>query len=209
MSLIKRNKKNRPTLNPNAKCVIALTGGIASGKSTVLKEFSKLGFAVYQTDLIAKKLMKRGQSAFNQLAKLYPSAVIKTGISISKLRKLAFKEKNVFKNLNGVLHPLVREEQQKLIDRSKKSIVFEVPLLFENKREDYYDYAITTKIDESIQKSRALQRKGMTIDKLDVIMSKQIKSDVRVEKADFAIDTSKSIKHTITQIRKILNDSNG
>lgn len=206
MSLIKRNKKNRPKLNSHSKCVVGVTGGIGSGKSHLLLHFKKLGFEVHDTDKISKKLIRKDGAAFHKLSKLFPNAVIESGISISKLRKLAFQDESVFPKLGEILHPLIRKFQQDIIDNAKRSIIFEVPLLFENQREDYYDYIIAAVAPVDIQKKRVLERKGMTKAKLDVIMAKQTDNNVRAKKADFVIDTSESHNKTFAQLRKIIDE---
>lgn len=205
MSLKKRDKKNRPPLSPTSKCVVGVTGGIGSGKSFVLTLLKSYGFEVHQTDIIAKRLMRREGAAFKQISKLFPDAVIKSGISLSKLKKIAFTDKTVFPKLGEILHPLVRVMQQELIDKRKKSIVFEVPLLFENKREAYYDYIIAAVTSVKTQKNRAMLRKGMTISKLDVILSKQSTNKHRKAKADFIINTSGTKESTKSSLRKIIN----
>ena len=149
--------------------------------------------------------MLRDGAAFKKISACFPNAVIKSGISLSKLKKIAFTDKTVFPKLGEILHPLVRIKQQELIDKRTKSIAFEVPLLFENKREAYYDYIIAAVTSVKTQKNRTMLRKGMTISKLDVILSKQSTNKHRRAKADFIVDTSGTKESTKSCLRKIIN----
>jgi len=205
--LKRRIKKNRKPFHPTTGVVIGLTGGIGSGKSFILKCFERLGFKIFDTDKAVHELMKKGNEGYIKIANIFPSVVGIKGISRTKLLKLILKDKSNLVKLEKILHPLVRKAQQKFAAENKKySVVFEVPLLFENNREDYYDYVVASVVDQKTQKERVMKRKGMTEGKFNAIMGKQVSNLVRQKRADFIIDTNCSKRAVFTQIKELLEN---
>jgi dephospho-CoA kinase len=203
--LYKRNKNKRNKIAPNTGVIIGLTGGIGSGKSYILQSFKKLGFKVFDTDKAVHNLMKQNNEGYNKIAKLFPEAAGSKAINRSKLAKILINSKANLQKIEKILHPLVRKAQHKFsLENKKHSIVFEVPLLFENKRESYYDYIVTAIVESTIQKSRVLLRKGMTQDKFNAMVSKQVSDSIRRKKADFIIDTNGSKRATFNQIKDLI-----
>jgi dephospho-CoA kinase len=203
--LYKRDKNKRKQIAPNTGVIIGLTGGIGSGKSYILQSFKKLGFKIFDTDKAVHDLMKKNNEGYNKIAKLFPETAETRAISRPKLAKLIIGSKANLQKIEKILHPLVRKAQHEFAMKNKKhSIVFEVPLLFENKRESYYDYIVTAIVESNIQKSRVLLRKGMTRDKFNAIVSKQVSDTIRRKKADFIIDTNGSKRSTLNQIKDLI-----
>ena len=205
--LYKRNKNKRNKIAPNTGVIIGLTGGIGSGKSYILQSFKKLGFKVFDTDKAVHNLMKKNNDGYKQIAKLFPETAGARNINRPKLAKIVIGSKANLQKIEKILHPLVRKAQHKFAMENKKySIVFEVPLLFENKRESYYDYIVTASVKHDIQKSRVLLRKGMTQDKFNAIVAKQVSDTIRRKKADFIIDTNSSKRSTFNQIKDLIHN---
>ncbi len=205
--LKRRIKKNRKPFHPTTGVVIGLTGGIGSGKSFILKCFESLGFKIFDTDKAVHELMKKGNEGYIKIANIFPSVVGIKGISRTKLSKIILQDKSNLVKLEKILHPLVRKAQQKFAAENKKySVVFEVPLLFENNREDYYDYVVASVVDQKTQKERVMKRKGMTEGKFNAIIGKQVSNLVRQKRADFIIDTNCSKRAVFTQIKELLEN---
>ncbi len=205
--LHKRNKIKRKIITPNSGVVIGLTGGIGSGKSYALSCFKKLGFKVFDTDKCVHDLMKKGNLGYEKLSKIFPEAAGKNSISRKKLANIVLGNKTNLSKLEKIIHPLVRKAQQEFVrDNKGLSIVFEVPLLLENKREEYYDYVIATISDIDTRKKRVMSRKGMTEMKFDAILAKQVSDRIRRGKSDFIIDTNSTKQKTYKQIKGLTSN---
>lgn len=203
----KRNKNNRKAFLPSSGVIIGLTGGIGSGKSSILKLFEKLGFVVFDTDQAVHQLMLRGNDGYKRIARILPKVVDYKSVNRTRLAKLIVENPPILKRIEKILHPLVRKSQEEFASKNKKrSIVFEVPLLFEKKRESYYDYIVAAIVSPKVQKKRVMARKGMTQEKFDAIISKQVSDLVRMKKADFIIDTNGSKKATFNQIKDLIQN---
>lgn len=199
-------------LDPKKGSLIAITGGIASGKSTVLACFEKLGFEVFNSDRAIHELLKKDGAAFSQVAKLCPESISEEGIDRKILSQKVFTNPEKLKELESILHPMVRKAQVDMVVRIKnstgKSIVFEVPLLFENKREKAYDYVVVCSAPKEKQKERALARNNMTEEKFNVIIEKQVSDSVRLKGAHVVIKTGRTIEDTLKQVKAVIFDAN-
>lgn len=192
--------------------LIAVTGGIGTGKSFVLDVFEKIGFEVFSADRAIHNMLLKDGAAYGKVASLFPTAVSEAGIDRNILGEIVFGNADKLKALEAILHPLVRQAQVDFVVQVKKgsgkSIVFEVPLLFENKRQASYDYVVVTTAPTEIQKERVLARKGMTDEKLSGIIAAQVDDKVRVKGAHFVIRTGKGKEDTIKQIKAIVKECN-
>lgn len=192
--------------------LIAVTGGIGTGKSFVLDVFEKIGFEVFSADRAIHNMLLRGGAAFDKIAALFPKAVSDAGIDRNILGEEVFANSEKLKALESVLHPLVRQAQVDFVVQVKKgsgkSIVFEVPLLFENKRQSAFDYVVVTTAPSDMQKERVMARKGMTDEKLAGIIAAQVDDKVRVKGAHFVIRTGKGKEDAIRQVKAIVKECN-
>ncbi len=199
-----------PLLDPKAGKLIAITGGIGTGKTFVLEGFAKLGFIVFNADRAIHEMLKIGGAAYAEVAELFPEAVTPDGIDRKIMSDIVFSNIDKLKKLEAILHPKLRQAQVDLVVEVKKkhgnSVIFEVPLLFENKREGNYDFIILTTAPRSVQKERVLQRKNMTEEKFDAIIGQQVSDKIRLKGAHFVIKTGRSKEDTLRQIRVIVKD---
>ena len=128
--------------------VIGLTGGIATGKSTVSKMFSEHGIPVIDTDLIARDILKVGTKAYDEVLEKFPVSIILTNNEISrkKLAEVIFRDKEKRDELNNIIHPKVREivlhDLEGYKSDDKKIVIVDVPLLFESKFDEVVDKVI-------------------------------------------------------------------
>jgi dephospho-CoA kinase len=169
-------------LSPKGKQVIALTGGIGSGKSFVLKCLAKLGFNTISADDIVHKLLRADGAAYDLVGKIAPEAITKEGIDRNLLGIKVFGNKGLLAELEGILHPLVQEYAEKEISKARwqgnrQSLIYEVPLLFQTNQlaviKDRYDGVILTLCPPNKQVSRAIARNNMTAAKLSAIIEAQ------------------------------------
>jgi dephospho-CoA kinase len=178
----------------------------------VLEVLNKLGFEVFNADKSIHEMMKRGGAAFDKVAALFPSSVVDQGIDRKILGELVIADVMKLRALEEIIHPLVRQAQVDFVvsvrQGSGKSMVFEIPLLFENKREKNYDLIISTVAPTHLQKKRALERPNMTEEKFDAIIKKQVSNNVRIKGSQYVIYTAKSKEDTIRQIKAIIKGEN-
>lgn len=197
-------------LSPKAGKIIGVTGGLATGKTFVLECFKQLGFEVFNADSVVHDLLKRDGKAFEQVAALFPNAVTVDGIDRKVISVDVVTHPEKLKQLESILHPLVRNAQVEFMVQVKKgsgkSMVFEVPLLFENQREKYYDYIVVITASPQIQKERALSRTNMNEEKFDLLIKRQMPLGLKERKAHFVIRTNKNHEDTFNQVKRIVSN---
>ena len=191
---------------------IAITGKIASGKSTISKIIKKLGFPVFESDKEVNKLF-REQAVKIKIKELFfdkTDNLIKKDGSINKaiLGDYVFFKEEELKILENLIHPLLNKEKQKFIDsnKNKKILFFDVPLLFEKRLFNEYDFIIYLHVKKKIQEERALKRKKMNKDKFEKILSTQNYN--LKEFNDFIsikIDTSKDLDQIKKNLSSFIN----
>ncbi len=182
---------------------IAITGKIASGKSTVSEILKDLGFLVFESDKEVNKFF-RDKKTINKIKGLFLRKInnlIKEDGSINKtlLGDYVFFKKDELKNLEDLIHPLLKEEKQKFIDLNKKQKVlfFDVPLLFEKKLFSEYNFIIYLHVKKKIQEERVLKRKKMSKKKFEKILEAQNYNLENYNKfISIRIDTSKDLEQT-------------
>jgi len=193
--------------NQSTGLKIGLTGGIGSGKSYVLDCFKDMGFLTFDADKEVHKLFQSGNKGYLAISRLFPETVGANEIDRKKLSEIILKDPSALKSVGKIIHPMVRDAQKQLAKQNpNKTIIYEIPLLFENNLDENYDAIISTIAPLAIRASRALGRKGMTKAKFDAIVRTQVSDDERRQRADFIIDTGGNKEHTFNQIKSILNN---
>lgn len=199
-----------PMLDPQVGQLIAITGGIGTGKTFVLECLEELGFVVFSADKAVHDMLRQGGAAYEEVGALFPQSLVDGVIDRKIISDIVFKDSVKLKQLEAILHPKLREAQVDLAESVKKehgkSVVFEVPLLFENQREGHYDFVIVTTLSKTKQKERVLKRKNMTEEKFDAIIEQQVTDAERVHGAHFIINTGKGKEDTIRQVKAIVRD---
>jgi len=178
---------------------IVLTGSIATGKSTVLARFAARGIPVYSADEAVHALYA-GRAAV-LVETLFPGTVRDGAVDRKALSAALAREPERMSELEEVIHPLVREMAMAFFEDAEQDgadlAVIEIPLFYETGTHYTIDKVIVTHCDAAIQRQRVLARPGMTGDKLDLILSRQLAQAEKRARADYAIDTSGSMEETI------------
>ena len=177
---------------------VGLTGGIASGKSTISRIFAALGCVTIDADLIVGRLYRPGAAGHEALIRTYGPAIIRPDgeIDRQKLADIAFANSAEAQKLNALIHPLVIAEEQRIIadeatrfpGRDRIAIV-EATLMLESGGKQRYDKIIVVDIDPETQVARAIAR-GMTRDEVTRRIANQISREERLRQADYVIDNS-------------------
>jgi dephospho-CoA kinase len=171
--------------------VIGLTGSIGMGKSTITQQFMRLGVPVFDADRVVHELYSKGGLAVKPIANLFPDAIVDGSIERSRLSAAIMSDPSVLKAIEAVVHPLVAQKRdefyQRAIARHDLMIVYDIPLLFENRNAYTLDYVIVVSASAETQRMRVLRRPDMTEEKFEAILAKQIPDATKRELADYVI----------------------
>jgi dephospho-CoA kinase len=192
---------------------IAITGGVASGKTTVCRFFQELGAYVVNADAIVHELLKDPSSTIGKhLVHLFGDRIIVQGnLSRKKIAEKAFEDPEKLKKLEQLLHPAVHRKIEELYkeacrSESYTSFVVEVPLLFEIRGESFYDVVVAVLSDERAARSR-FERAGFKSEEYDLRMKRQLTPNQKAERAHYKIlnlGTLDDLKKEVIELNKKL-----
>jgi len=185
--------------------VVALTGGIGSGKSTVGQIFAQLGAIVIDSDQLARDVIERGSIGFNEVVAKFGDGVLKNGeIDRQILASLIFKDSAKRSELEQITHPLIRRAFARMVSSaSPDSIVInQIPLLVESNHDYKFDHIITVSASESIRSERLIKR-GLTNDQIKQRLGAQATDQMRENIADSVIINEKNEQELTDQVEKI------
>jgi len=192
--------------------IIGLTGGIASGKTTISNFLKKKRYAVHSSDDVVKKIYSKPTTSFiNLIKKISLSAAIRGRIiSKSIIRQEIFNHQNKKRKLEKFIHNEVRKSREQFIKKHKKKntkiVILDIPLLFEVRLTHICDYVILVCLPRKLKIQRALARKGMKKNILLKILKNQLSDTYKKKKADFVINTSRTKNHSFKMILKKINN---
>ncbi len=180
---------------------IGLTGSVGMGKTTTAKVFEKLGCDVWDADETVHKLYSKGGKAVVEVAKLFPSSVEDGSISRSRLKALLKNEPKNLKELEEIVHPLILEDRQNFQKYTTSDVVvFDIPLLFETGADKEMDKTVCVFTSTKKQMERLKNRNKGYDDYYKQLISKQMPSNEKCDRADYVIETT---SHTAVEKRVI------
>ena len=188
--------------------LVGLTGGIASGKSTVAAMLSNYDNEIIDADEIAREVVLPSTVGLSTVvAEFGPQILEEDGsLSRSKLAKLVFEDSEKRLTLEGILHPLIRARTLERISQSKSDIViYIVPLLVEAKVDYPFDLVVTIEAGSEKQIKRLIENRSMTAEDATARIAAQATEPERVAIADFRIDGSLSLSDLETMVSKLWN----
>ena len=187
--------------------ILGLTGSIGMGKSTAAADFRRLRVAVHDADETVHALMAPGGAAFDQICQVFPGVRSKVGIDRKRLGDLVFADMAALKKLEAILHPLVRKQKTEFLKRSalrrQNLVVLDVPLLFETGGEAKCDAVVVVTAPTFVQRARVMARPGMTTEKFESILAKQVPDLIKRRSADFVVQTGLGRTASLRKIRHI------
>lgn len=173
--------------------IVGLTGGIASGKSTVSNYFREFGAEVLDADVVAKELSEKEENVA-KIIEIFGNDILDENGNISrkKMRERAFLEKDKLKQLNELLHPQVIEVFKNKRENTKEDeiVIFDIPLLFETGMENLCDTVIVVYISKRVQLERMMKRDRHGIDLAERIIESQMSMSDKIDKADIIINNN-------------------
>ena len=182
---------------------VALTGGIASGKSTVANLFAALGVPVIDTDVIARTVVEPGQQALAAVVAAFGSDVLDADgrLDRRRMRERIFSDREAQRRLEGILHPAIRSEMERL-SREAGGVyqVLVVPLLTEGGRRDHVDRVLLVDVPEAVQVERLISRDGVTHEQAQAALSAQASRAARLAWADDLVANTGRIDDLRTRI---------
>jgi dephospho-CoA kinase len=188
--------------------LVGLTGSIGMGKSETAKMFARLGIPVYDADAAVHRLYEKGGAAVPEIAKLFPDSIKDGRVDRAVLTRHVTADKDAFKKLEQLVHPLVGQEQRAFLEEARakgaEMVVLDIPLLFEGGGHARVDAIVVVSAPAHIQRARVLARPGMTEDKLDHILSRQTPDAEKRAKAHFVVETDKGLDHAFEQVKSIV-----
>jgi dephospho-CoA kinase len=191
--------------------IVGLTGGIASGKSTVANLIKDLGITVIDADIEARLAVEPGEKAYQQIVEHFGGEILLEDGSINrpKLGDIIFNHQEERMVLNGIVHPAVRERmnEKKVAakERGENMVVMDIPLLFESKLTDLVEKIILVYVDEDVQLERLMKRNHYTEAEAMARIRSQMPLIEKKKRSDFIIDNNGSLEQTQKQLNAILN----
>ena len=196
--------------------IAGLTGSIGMGKSTVGQMFRDLGVTVLDSDAVVHALYAKGGAAVAPVAALFPEALAEGAINRARLSAAVVGKPDAMKQLEAIVHPLVRRAQLDFIEENRRQgrplVILDIPLLFEIGAQSRVDHIIVVSAPADVQRRRVLARPGMSVEKFEKILASQMPDADKRQKADWVIDTSADLETTRAQVRKVfkqLTEPNG
>ena len=191
--------------------VLGLTGGIASGKSTVAKMFLEKNIPLIDTDLIARDLLRVGSEGYNEVIEVFKKDnILLTNKEINRklLGRIIFSNPQKRRKLNDIVHPkvinIVLNEIKKHQKIGTPVICVDVPLLYESGFEQYTDKVIVVYTERDLQIERLIDRDNITKEYANMKITAQMPLEEKKERADFIIDNSQSVLQTKRQFLELL-----
>lgn len=188
--------------------IIGLTGSIGMGKTETAKMFARHGIPVCDSDATVHFLYDKGGLAVGPIQALFPEAVVDGRVDRDILGRAVLGKPEAMKQLEAVVHPLVGLAQRDFLTRAAASgatmAVIDVPLLFETGGEKRVDVVVVVSASADLQRKRVLARPGMTPDKFELIVKKQVSDAEKRRRADFVVDSGHGLEHAERQVVAII-----
>ena len=186
--------------------VLGLTGSIGMGKSTTACFFAEEGVPVLDADAVVHDLYEG--EAVAPIEAAFPGTTVGGKVDRHKLGERVIGDQNAMRRLEAIVHPLVRKVEARFLAAAEKSgaevAVLDIPLLFETGGEARCDAVVVVSAPPEVARERVLERPGMTPQKLDAILRKQLPDAEKRARADFVVDTSQGFDFARVQVRAIL-----
>ena len=190
--------------------IIGLTGGIASGKSTVTTELRKQNVPVFDADEVSRNAVTKGSKGLALVAEAFGAEYLTADgeMDRAKISQLVFSDKEALKTLEGILHKIVWDEAEAFLaearEQKAKLAVLDVPLLIETKWHERVDLVWLVAVSKEQQIKRAMIRSGMTEEEVKARIAAQMSLEDKKKFADVVLDNSGALEETLEQVHKEL-----
>ena len=185
--------------------IVALTGGIGSGKSLAAQHFAELGAQVIDADQLARVAIERGSAGFDEVVATFGDEILRDGdIDRRLLGELVFNDAFARRKLEAIIHPLVRAAFELALSRTQGNgvLIYEIPLLVETDAASRFDYVVTVESDLEVRRQR-LKDRGMREPEIEARICAQATSDQRVSSADYVIVNNGSTDELLHEVEHL------
>ena len=183
---------------------LGLTGSIGMGKSTTAAMFARAGVPVWDADAAAHRLYASGGAAARAVAALHPEAVRDEAVDRDALRRWIAADPGALSRLEAVIHPLIAADRADFLAKHRNSVVLlDIPLLYETGADSGCDAVVVVSAPPEVQRARVLARPGMTEERFQMLLSRQIPDAEKRSRADFVIETT-SLEAAESGVQKVL-----
>lgn len=180
--------------------VVGLTGSIGMGKSAVSEMIRRTGVPVWDADAAVHELYAPGGKAVGPVSQRFPDAIVDGGVDRDALSRQVLGNNDAIKDLERIVHPLVGEHRRAFFARAEADghqlVVVDVPLLFETGGNARMDHVVVVSASADQQRERVLARPGMTAEKFEAILARQVPDADKRQQADDVIDTGTTLEET-------------
>ena len=186
---------------------LALTGSIGMGKSTVAAMFAEAGIPTFDADAVVRELQGPGGRLVPLIEARFPGTTRDGAVDREALSAAVLSDRDELAALEAIVHPAVHHERTRFIvgHGDAAALLFDIPLLFETGGAEAFDKVIVVSARPELQRERVLMRPGMTVQKFDQILGRQMPDAEKRARADFVVDTSGTMGETRDQVRNILS----
>ncbi len=188
--------------------VLGLTGSIGMGKSTTTALFAEHGALIWNADDAVHALYARGGAAVEPVGEAFPGVVVDGAVDRGRLAEALGRDETAFRRLETLVHPLVAAGRMTDLEAARaagvKLAVLDIPLLFETGGDRAVDAVVVVSADAATQRRRVLARPGMTAERLEAILARQIPDGEKRRRADFVIDTGRGLDAARTRVAEIV-----
>ncbi len=186
--------------------ILGLTGSIGMGKSTAATMFAEAGVPVHDADAVVHALYEG--DAVGPIEAAFPGTTKNGKVDREALGRRVVGNTDAMKKLEGIVHPLVRQAEQRFLAQARARnapvVVLDIPLLFETGGDKRVDAVVVVSAPPAVQRERVLSRPGMTEQKFEALLAKQVPDEEKRRRADFVVDSSKDFDDARRQVREIL-----
>lgn len=187
--------------------IMGLTGGIASGKSTVSTLFVNKGARLVDADAIAREVMLPGSPVLAAAVRYFGNGILLPdgAMNRAKLGEIVFKDAEARQVLNDLTHPAIRQEIKDRMYRMeqeepKRLIIVDIPLLYESRLEDLFQEIVVVYVPPEIQLARLMERNGLSYEQAEGRLAAQMDIEMKRSKASYVIDNSLDLTHSELQV---------
>jgi dephospho-CoA kinase len=188
--------------------VIGLTGSIGMGKSTTAAMFRELGAPVHDADAAVHELYDVGGAAVAPVGAAFPGVVRDGRIDRQALSARVLDDPQALARLNAIVHPLVGAHRDRFLAEAERRgaelVVYDIPLLFETGGHESVDAIVVVTAPAETQRARVLARPGMTPERLDAILARQLPDAEKRARADYVIETGRGLDAARAQVAKVI-----
>ena len=190
--------------------VIALTGGIAMGKSTIAKLFRRRAIPVFDADREVHRLQAPGGAALPAIGAAFPGTVAENRLDRAALRRAVLADPAALRRLEGILHPMVRGALRRFVARHRRArrrmVLLDIPLLFETGTPVRPDLILVVSAPAVLQRRRLARRGTLSAAQIGAILARQMPDAERRRRADVVIPTGLSRRHAQARIARLLKE---